>query len=392
MKKHVLNRYEAAIVRNAGWFGAHQDKQGYIDIDGDEFYGVRGDATLVGHSVTVRMYAHHLTDDEAYLRSACASLDWLARRQDDQGGWRGHSAFTLDGAQCVFEGFNAYQSMSGDRRFESVLVRAADRMISGTIDDRGRLLLPNIIEIGEYAHFAFLAWKTTGRERFRKAGEAILTHIERNFDEGEGFWRPYDAQAINRIWPLRLLRPVMRAMATHAPMRGAFMARLSEHLTPLVVADSFPQYALSLMDSEALLDTLDGACSFPKLREQTQKAVEWAQSACAGPFPGCLVESRKLDGRAPVYPVPIINDAELAALWPTTCLLLAYCGLNDRRYGDAARQTAEWILSVQDKDGGFYNFQHPGGAMKPLRSGNVNYYACLALWHFTKVYGETRAP
>src|SRR5512135_2817375 len=121
----MLNKYEQAIVKNADWFVIKQTREGYIDVDGDEFYGVRGDATLIGHSVTVRMYAYVLTNDVRYLDSARDSLLWLAWRQDTHGGWKNHAAFTLDGAQCVFEGFNTYQSMTGDKQFETILTKAA---------------------------------------------------------------------------------------------------------------------------------------------------------------------------------------------------------------------------------------------------------------------------
>jgi hypothetical protein len=73
-------------------------------------------------------------------------------------------------------------------------------MIGGTLDRYGRLRLSNIIEIGEYAHFALLAWKTTGAARFKKAAESMLGHIQRNFDGAEGFWRPFtrDCAAIRQ--------------------------------------------------------------------------------------------------------------------------------------------------------------------------------------------------
>ena len=189
-----LNAYERAIVRNADWFVSRQTRDGHIDAAGDEFYGIRGDATLVGHSVTVRCYASILTGADNYLDSAWRSLDWLAARQDSRGGWRRYSAFTLDGAQCVFEGFNTFERITGERQYHPVLVIAADRMVSGTLGPDGSLRLADIIEIGEYAHFAFLAWKTTGEERFKSAGEQILAHIERNFDEVEACGCP-------SMWP-----------------------------------------------------------------------------------------------------------------------------------------------------------------------------------------------
>lgn len=96
----------------------------------------------------------------------------------------------LDGAQCVFEGLDTYQRLSGDASFQPNLELAARRMIRGTVADDGRLLQPNIIEIGEYAHFSLLAWKTTGDGRYRRAAELILSHIGANFDEPEGFWCP----------------------------------------------------------------------------------------------------------------------------------------------------------------------------------------------------------
>lgn len=390
MQRNGLNLYEKAIARNADWFISRQSREGYIDAEGDEFYGVRGDATLVGHSVTVRCYASALTASTDYLNSARRSLDWLAARQDANGGWRGFAAFTLDGAQCVFEGFDTYQKISGDQRYQGVLIRAADRMIRGTLENDGRLRLCDIIEIGEYAHFALLAWKTTGELRFKNAAERILAHIERNFDETGGTWRPFDSAKLRHDLLARLLRPTLRLAVLHLPLRGKIVAKISEHLLPFAVIDSFPQYAMSLMDAEALLDTLDGSCDFPRLKEQTRAAIAWTETHCRGPFPGSLVESRRMEDRASVYPMAIINDTHMAALWPTTCLLIAYCGMNDEAYRAKARCVADWILTVQDEKGGFRNFQNPDGSMKPLQSGNVNFYASMALWLFNEVYNNGR--
>lgn len=390
MQSDRSNPYERAIVRNADWFISRQSREGYIDAEGDEFYGIRGDATLAGHSVTVRCYAHLLTGSNEYLHSAQRSLHWLAARQDRAGGWRGFSAFTLDGAQCIFEGFNTYQRVSGDRQYQAVLVKAADRMISGTLQDDGGLRLVNIIEIGEYAHFALLAWKTTDDDRFRAAAGRMLKHIERNFDEVEGCWLPFDVAKLRRDPLARLVRPLLRFAMFHLPLHGRIIARISGHMLDFVVVNSHPQYAMSLMDSEALLDTLDGSCEFPRLKEQTQRAIAWAESRCRGPFDGSLVESEPTNAASSVYPVPVINDTRMAALWPTTCLLLAYCGMNDKIYRAKAQSVADWILTVQDKEGGFSNFKEPDGSVRPLQSGNVNFYASMALWLFNEVYNSGR--
>lgn len=387
----MTNLYQQAIIRNADWFNSRQTEEGYIDADGDEFYGVRGDATLIGHSVTVRLYANRLTGDARYLESAHHSLEWLARRQDAEGGWKHHAAFTLDGAQCVFEAFNSYRQFTGDRRFDETLVRAADRMVRGTIGEDGRLKLPNIIEIGEYAHFAMLAYKTTGEMRFRRASEAIAAHIMSNFDENEGFWYPFDRNRRGTHGELMILsavRPVLRAATRAVPLRGRLAARLADHMLPIVAAPPHPQYAMSLMDSELLIDTLDGSCEFPELRRQTGSAVAWAIEHCRGPFPGTLCESRPTARREQVYPLAVLNDTTMAATWPTTCLLIAYCGLNDPLFRDRAQQIADWLISVQDREGGFFNFQKPDGTFHPLQSGNVNYYVCLGLWLFGEVYGN----
>lgn len=385
-----LNPYERAIVRNADWFIGRQTREGYVDAEGDEFYGVRGDATLIAHSVTVRCYANALTGIDDYLDSARLSLNWLAARQDADGGWRRFSAFTLDGAQCAFEGFNTYQVMTGDKRYEAVLRKAADRMIAGTLRADGSLRLSNIIEIGEYAHFALLAWKTTGDDRYRTAADKILGHIERNFDEEEGFWRPFDADALRHDLLAAIARPILRFGMLYLAPRGKIVPRISEHLTPFAVKKSFPQYAMNLMDAEALIDVLDGACTFGGLKEQTRRAIAWTETYCQGPFPGSLTESKAIGSQPPVYPIAIINDTQMAALWPTTCLLIAYCGMNDPSYRDKAKAVADWILTTQDDSGGFCNFLKPDGHAMPLQSGNVNFYASMALWLFNEVYSNAR--
>jgi hypothetical protein len=258
------------------------------------------------------------------------------------------------------------------------------------LEENGDLRLTNIIEIGEYAHFALLAWKTTGEMRFKTVAEQILMHIERNFDAEAGFWRPFDAANLRRDVLTRLIRPALRFAMLNLPLRGRLVARAAEHLASFAVIESYPQYAMNLMDAEALLDTLDGSCHFPQLTEQTRAAITWAETHCSGPFVGSLVESCRTNDRPPVYPVAVINDRNLAALWPTTCLLIAYCGMNDNVYLAKAKGVADWILSVQNSEGGFNNFQNPDGSVRPLQSGNVNFYASMALWLFNEVYNHGR--
>ncbi len=381
----ALNPYERAIVANADWFLSRQRGDGAIDADGDEFYGLRGDATLVGHAVSVRMWAHSLTGEERFVASARESVQWLAERQDPAGGWSRHSAFTLGGAQCVFEGLDTYQRLSGDSSYQRNLELAAARMVRGTVADDGRLLLPNIIEIGEYAHFALLAWKTTSNESFRRAADLILSHITANFDESEGYWCPYDRN-VRLPAARRALGPILRLPFELFELKGRSVARLSQRLSRFAVGPVHPQYSMSLMDAEALLDTLDGSLSLPELERQTRSAIEWARRQCPGPFPGTLAESRPTPRRQRVYPLKLINDTTMAATWPSACLLLTYCCLNDSALSRYAEQVAQWLLSIQDEAGGVWNFQRPDGSFHPLQSGNVNYYASLALWYFNRVF------
>lgn len=383
-----LNKYERAIVKNGDWFMLNQTREGFIDLEGDEFYGIKGDATLIGHSITIRMYSYALTNEPKYFDSALTSLQWLVDRQDENGGWKNYAAYTLDAAQCVFEGFNTFQQISQDDRFKQTLNRAAMRMISGTVDSKGNLLLPNIIEIGEYAHFSLLAWKTLGGEYFKQSAETILEHIYRNFDKEEGYWVPFDLRCIRSDLPARLIRPAIRWTTEKLQLKGRVVARMADHALPLIVGETHPQYSMSMMDAESLLDTLDGSCDFSELRIQTEAAINWVKKYCDGPFPGSLVESKKIEKGKNTYPIRLINDTKMAALWPSACLLLAYCGMNDSCYSSEAKQTADWILSVQDEKGGFYNFQKPDGTTLPLQSGNVNFYASMALWLYSEVYGN----
>jgi hypothetical protein len=64
--------------------------------------------------------------------------------------------------------------------------------------------------------------------------------------------------------------------------------------------------------------------------------------------------------------------------------------MNDDAYKAKARRVAERILTVQEKRGGFRNFQKPDGSVVPLQSGNVNFYAMMALWLFNEFYNNGR--
>ena len=115
------NRYERAIIRNADFFMAMQDETGFIKIPADEYYGVAGDASLIGHAMSIRTYGWVLTGETKYLESARASARLLAERQDEHGGWHHDAGYSLDAAQCVLEGFCTYERLTGDRQFHDML-------------------------------------------------------------------------------------------------------------------------------------------------------------------------------------------------------------------------------------------------------------------------------
>ena len=87
----------------------------------------------------------------------------------------------------------------GDRQFHDVLVKAADRMLTGTVKPDRTLAIGNLLECGEYAHFGFLAWKQTGLERFREGAETILRVIMDNFDEQQGYWNTAVEPEVNSM-------------------------------------------------------------------------------------------------------------------------------------------------------------------------------------------------
>lgn len=380
-----LNRYEEAIVGNALWFQRVEDAKGYIAVPADEYYGVIGDASLIGHAVSVRVCGWVLSGDRTLLDSALRSARWLAERQDERGGWHYQAGYALDAAQCVFEGFCTYERLTGDRQFHEVMVRAADRMFAGTLNPDGSLKIRNLTECGEYAHFGFLAWKQTGLERHLKGAQTILDAIMANFDEQEGYWNtalaPDAGPVLNALKPC--LTPILRVSVARMNLKGKTIAKVSERLLPLVMKGNGPQYALGMMDAESLLDTLDGSLRQAELKEQTARAIEWVERRCAAAVPGSFVESTRTPHGKGVYPLPAINDSINASLWPTAAYLLALVGMNDTAiYGERARRTADWIVSMQDESGALWPHQDSQGRRFGEKYGNINFYGAIGLWWF----------
>ena len=75
-----MNRYEQAIVHNAQWFVDQEDENGFIAVPADEYYGITGDASLIGHAMSVRTWGWVLTGDTRFRDSALRSAHWLAER------------------------------------------------------------------------------------------------------------------------------------------------------------------------------------------------------------------------------------------------------------------------------------------------------------------------
>jgi hypothetical protein len=390
-----MNDYEQAIVSNAQWFVDMGDENGFIAVPADEYYGVTGDASLVGHAMSVRTWGWALTEDACYRDSALRSARWLAERQDERGGWRQQAGYALDAAQCVLEGFCTFERLTGDRQFHDVLVKAADRMLSGTVRQDGTLAIGNLLECGEYAHFGFLAWKQTGLERHCEGAKAILQVIMDNFDEQQGYWstavEPEIHPVLEALKPC--LTPILRSSVARFNLKGKTIAKLSEQVLPLVMRSRGPQYSLGMMDAESILDTLDGSMELPGLREQTRRAIVWVETHCRGPVDGSLVESRKVPAGKEVYPLAAINDTDNASLWPTAAYLLALVGMNEPyTYRDRMRTTADWIVSMQDTDGGFWTHMDADGRRFGEKYGNINYYASMALRAYVSQYPLLSAP
>ncbi len=204
-----------------------------------------------------------------------------------------------------------------------------------------------------------------------------------NFDDEMGYWNTAVAPKMGKVLTALkpCLNPIMRACVSRSHLKGKTIAKISEQILPLVMKGHGPQYSLGMMDAESLLDTLDGRLDFPRLRQQTARAIEWVEKQCAGPVPGSLVESRKVPAGDAVYPLAAINDTDNASLWPTAAYLLALIGMNDSTtYRERAERTARWIVSLQDDDGGFWTHQDVDGRLFGEKYGNINYYASTALW------------
>ena len=379
-----LNSYERAIVRNADWFMSMQGDDGFIHVPADEYYGVAGDASLVGHSMSVRAYAWHLTGEDAYRRSAEASAEWLMERQDERGGWHHDAGYSLDAAQCVMEGLVSYERLTGDRRCHDAMIRAADRMITGTVAADGQLLLGNLTECGEYVHHALLAWRITGLDRHRDGALAILAAITSQFDDDQGYWNTVGDIDVSTWMKVAkpCLGPILRCSMSKLGLKGKTIAKISEHVLPLAINGRGPQYCLGMMDAEGLLDTLDGRIELPELAAQTERAVQWVEAHCRGPVAGSFCESMEIGDKDAVYPLAAINDADNASLWPTAAVLLAYVGLGNH-HADAER-TADWLVSMQDDSGGFWTHQDPDGKRFGGMYGKINFYGSTALWYYNR--------
>ncbi len=55
-------------------------------------------------------------------------------------------------------------------------------------------------------------------------------------------------------------------------------------------------------------------------------------------------------------------------------------------YEPRARQVADWLVSMQDQDGGLWTHQDASRKRFGQKYGNINFYGSMALWYFNAVY------
>lgn len=60
--------------------------------------------------------------------------------------------------------------------------------------------------------------------------------------------------------------------------------------------------------------------------------------------------------------------------------------------GARAKQTADWLVSMQDDDGGLLPHQDASGRRFGEKYGNLDFYGSVAPWCFNAVYQRGAEP
>jgi len=328
-----LNREVFASLERAGnWLMSNQNPDGTFSVQMDHVTPGYQDALLLGCAAMMLLDTYRLTKNATYLEAAERTLDLLTEWQQGDGSWGSRTHYTVGGVYYPIAAFAKHELYTHSGRYTEPLRMAVDKLISSVGEWNPKVHY--IFEVGEYAYALLLAWRATGEEDYADVAESWIDFLTSRsaFDHSWGAWNTL----VSGVGPQGMWDAVLPTL----PLL------LVEDDDLLSLANESAQYALKRLSSDE---------------------------------PGAFVASAVVSGSEGALLDDVYTDTENAYThFSGEFLLLAtIVGLDDQ-----AERTAEWLMSMQSREGGFYFRRSPNGSIDDRIFLWDSFWAFFGLYEF----------
>ncbi len=328
-----LNREIFVSLKRVGdWLVSHQNPDGTFSVQMDHVTPGYQDALLLGCAAIMLLDTYRLTKDATYLEAAERTLDLLAEWQQGDGSWGSRTHYTIGGVYYPIAAFAKHELYTHSGRYSEPLRMAVDKLISSVGEWNPKVHY--IFEVGEYAYALLLAWRATGEEEYANVAENWIDFLTSRsaFDHGWGAWNTL----VSGVGP-----------------QGMWDAAL-------------PTLPLLLVEDHDLLSLAN-------------ESAHYALKKLSSGEPGAFVASAGVPESERALLDDVYTDTENAYThFSGEFLLLAtIVGLDDE-----AERTAEWLMSMQSPEGGFYFRKAPNGSIDDRVFLWDTFWAFFGLYEF----------
>lgn len=300
-----------SIVRVADWLVNNQNPDGTFNLKMSYRNGYYQDALILGCAAIVLLDAYHITDDTRYLEAANLTLTLLAEWQELEGDWSSRSHYAAGGVYYPIMAFAKFQIYTNNDVFMENMLRAADSLIR--LAEEKSIRHYYVFEMGERSYALLLVWKATNITRYKGVARRWIRFLEEEaFDHEAGAWNTrIDGKGPQGMW---------------------------DAVLP----------ALPLLASNYIV-----------LRELANRSFFWALENLSSFEPGAYTPS------SPAGEISLSDEVyrdEVNAYPHFVAEFLILASILGREA--EAREAAEWLLSMQAPDGGFYFRKRPDGSIE----------------------------
>ena len=296
-----------ALIKVADWLVANQNSDGTFNLKMNHLDPEYQDAFILGCAAIILLDTYQITGNARYLEAANLTLTLLSNWQDTDGDWSSHSRYISGGVYYPVVAFAKYQLYTNNNTFMDNIQKAAESLIR--LKEK---ISPQsyVFEIGEGAYTLLLTWKVTNSSEYKEAADRLVSQLEsKYFDYKAGAWNTrVDGKGPQGMWDA-----VLPAL-------------------PLLVHE------------------------YPKLRRLANRSFYWAfrnlRSFEAGAYITCSPKG-EVSLSDDIY-----RDTESVYSHFTAEFLVLASIL-----GKEAGETANWLISMQAPDGGFYFRKSPDGSI-----------------------------